>query len=335
MTVILDAMGGDHAPAAIVRGAIEAAREFGHEIVLVGSIPEMDASLGSPVSAAIKGLPISLEHTDEWIKMDCLHPASELRKLKGASIRVAARLVRKTPKSALVSAGHTGAVMTAALMDIGRIKGIDRPGIAAIIPTMIGSVVVIDVGANVDCKPKHLLRFAQMGRAYATYILKIPDPQVGLLNIGSEASKGNDLSRATHEILAASDLPFIGNVEPDKLYEGLCHVVATDGFVGNIFLKTSEGVANTIKGMMKRAAGPLLSKSLAALKPLLGSLSDFNPDHPDHAGAPLLGIDGACLIVHGSARAETVKSAIDLGERYATSETLSAIRKAVSEESAA
>lgn len=317
MPVIVDAMGGDFAPQEIVQGAILAAREDGVEILLVGRRSELETH-------PLAGLPITVHDASDVVGMD-EHPARAVRKKPDSSIRVCARLLKEYPGSALVSAGHTGAVMTSALMEVGRSAGVERPGIAAVIPTLKSDVVVMDVGANVDCKPSHLVQFAQMGVAYAQHVLGVDKPRVALLNIGSEDAKGNELCLAVFPLLQASGLNFVGNIEPDHLYLGDADVVVTDGFAGNIFLKTSEGLSKVIQRFIGETAAELGDKA-RALGPLVQRMERFKTDQPSNCGAPLLGIDGACIITHGAARAQTMRHAVGLGAKFAASGAIAAIR---------
>lgn len=333
MAVIVDAMGGDHAPKEIVLGSIQAARSFGHEIVLVGDASAIKGSLdGQSWEKAIQGLKITVHDTPESISMEEKHPAQSLRKKSHASIRVAASLVKNNPKAALVSAGNTGAVLASALIEMGRMPGIERPGIAAVLPTLGDPVVVIDVGANVDCKPMNILNFAQMGLAYSRHVLGASEPKVGLLNIGSEPSKGCGLTQQTYALLSESDVPFVGNVEPERLFEGAVSVVVTDGFAGNIFLKTCEAVIKGLKLLLKQSHIGKLA-NLVSQTGLLERFSLLNPDNPRYAGAPLLGVEGACIVAHGASRAETIRNAINLAQILALSDTLDTIRRKTAERS--
>jgi glycerol-3-phosphate acyltransferase PlsX len=317
MAVIVDAMGGDFAPTEIVNGAIAAARD-GIEIVLVGKQDEL-------AQFPLQGLSIQVQHAPDTIGMD-EHAARAVRKKPESSIRVASALLKKSPGSALVSAGHTGAVMASALLDLGRMEGIERPAIATILPTTQADVVVLDVGANVDCKPHQLVQFAHMGAAYARNVLNVSNPRVALLNIGSEPAKGNELSLAAHALLKESGLNFIGNVEGDHLYAGECDVAVTDGFVGNVLLKTTEGVSHLFQHVIAQVAQEMGEKA-RALGPLLAKLERFKTTQPNYAGAPLLGVEGACIITHGASKAETIKHAIRIAQRFATSDTLNSIRQ--------
>lgn len=317
MPVIVDAMGGDFAPQEIVQGAILAAREDGIEILLVGRTSELEAH-------AIAGLPIRIVDAQDVVGMD-EHPARAVRKKANSSIRVCARLLKENPGSALVSAGATGAVMAAALMEVGRTPGVERPGIACVIPTLKSDTIVMDVGANVDCKPSHLVQFAQMGSAYAQHVLGVDRPRVGLLNIGSEEGKGNELCIAAYPLLQTAGVNFVGNIEPDHLYLGDADVVVTDGFAGNIFLKTSEGLSKVIQRLIGETAAELGEKA-RALGPLIQRMERYKTDSATTSGAPLLGIDGATIIVHGAARANTMRHAIGIGKRFAGSGAIAAIR---------
>jgi glycerol-3-phosphate acyltransferase PlsX len=316
MPVIVDAMGGDFAPSEIVQGAILAAQD-GVDVLLVGRASELEPSIPA-------GLPLRVHNAADVVGMD-EHPARAVRKKADSSVRVAAKLVKQHPGSAFISAGATGAAMAAALMELGRMQGVERPGIACVIPTLKGDTIVMDVGANVDCKPSHLVQFGQMGNAYAQHVLGIDRPRVALLNIGSEEGKGNELCQAVGPLLAASGLNFVGNLEPDHLYLGDADVVVTDGFAGNIFLKTSEGISKVFQRLIGETAAELGEKA-RALGPLIARLDRYKPENPANAGAPLLGIDGACIICHGSARAQVIRHAIALGAKFAKSGALEAIR---------
>lgn len=318
MSVIVDAMGGDHAPDDIVKGALDAARELAIEIHLVG---HRNVLGGFDVS----GLPITFHHAPSHIEMG-ESPVRALRKKTDCSIRVAARLLKKSQGAALVSAGSTGAVLAAALIEVGKVPGVERPAIACVIPTRKGDCIMIDAGANVDCRASHLLQFAYLGHAYARYVGGIERPRVGLLNIGSEAGKGNALCVEAYELLARSGLPFAGNVEPDHLFEGDADVLVTDGFAGNVMLKTSEGVSRTLMKLVEPLVAVRVEGAGDAAGPVLTMLERYSTANPVHAGAPLLGIDGAVIVTHGAARAPTMKHAVALAENFARSGAVGAIR---------
>jgi len=323
MPVIVDAMGGDHAPDEIVLGAVAAAREYDIDVILVGDRERLTQfDVASPR--------VTIEHAATTIGMN-EHPAKALRRKPDSSIAVAARLA-KQHDAALLSAGHTGAVMAAALLAWGRVPGIERPGIACVIPTERRPVVVLDVGANVDCKPTHLVQFAIMGSTYARLVLETAQPTVGLLNIGEEEKKGNEQTLAAYQFLAqCPEITFSGNVEPSGLYAGQTDVVVTDGFPGNIFLKTSEAVSGLVQRLITDALAELDLQQPNLAGKLFGRLAKYSPRNPEYAGAPLLGVDGTCIIAHGCARAETIKHCVNLSHRFAASSTLQHIRKRVAQ----
>lgn len=322
MPVIVDAMGGDHAPHEIVKGALGAAQEFGVDIVLVGRESELSKySVNNPH--------ITVQHAESLVEMH-EHPVRALRAKPEASISVAMRLLQATPGAALITAGNTGAAMASALMVLGRLEGIERPAIATTLPTLDGEMIAIDCGANVDCKPGQLLQFGMMGSLYARHVLGVATPRIGLLNNGTEEGKGNEQVREAFELLKASELNFVGNVEGNGVYRGVCDVMVTDGFVGNIFLKTSEGLGEVFFRLLQEAAGEA-GAAAEAFRPLQKKLERFNPSSPVHAGAPLLGVEGCVIIAHGAARADTIRNAIQLGTRYAASGALQYIREACRE----
>lgn len=315
MPIVVDAMGGDHAPDAIVQGAVLAARELDDEVVLVGREDAIRDAIGAEADG------VRVVHAPEVVEMG-EHPAKALKRKPENSVSVGMKLAAE-PGSAFVSAGSTGAVMAGALFGWGRLPGIERPAIAGLIPSRKGTTIVADVGANVDCKPSHIGQFAVLAAAYSSHLMKIERPRVGILNIGTEASKGNESVReARAHLEALGGIDFVGNVEPEGVYSGEADVVVTDGFPGNIFLKTSEAVAGTLGRMVKEAAAQVGD----ALQPLLETFARFDPDHSDNAGAPLLGVDGTAIIVHGDARAETIRNAVKLASRAAASGYLDHLR---------
>lgn len=320
MPIIVDAMGGDHAPEEIVRGAIRARRSFGHEIVLVGREPEIRA-----VSDDLEG--ISVVHAEDVIGMD-EHPAQALKRKKNNSLSVAVRLAKESPGSAVLSAGSTGAFMAASLFGFRRLPGVERPAIAGILPSDTGRpCMVADIGANVDCKPSQLRQFAILCSAYSSLMFQVENPRVGLLNIGTEDTKGNELCQKTHlELSEVEDIDFIGNVEPEAVYSGEVDVVVSDGFAGNIFLKSSEAISN----IFYEALGPVLHQAKdmpPVVQKALASLARFSTKHKDLAAAPLLGINGVAIIAHGSVDAATVELAVDLAHRAAESGYLARLQE--------
>ena len=328
MTIALDAMGGDSSPAAEVEGAVLAAREYNAEIVLVGDEKLLRSELDKYRTA---GLPITICHASQRVEMH-ESPVSVLRKKKDSSIVVATKLVRDEKASAVVSAGHTGAAMAASLLILGPVKGVERPAIAAILPTLEGVAVMLDVGANVDCKPKHLYQFAIMGHAYAVKMLQKENPRIGLLSIGEEDTKGNILTRETFRYLKNSPLNFIGNVEGKDVYSGSADVIVCDGFIGNVALKISEAVADTMGKMLSReirksSSGKigylLLKKAFASFKKKV--------DYAEYGGAPLLGVNGVSIICHGRSTPKAIKNAIRMSVKLSEVQTVQYLQKDVSE----
>jgi glycerol-3-phosphate acyltransferase PlsX len=314
MRLALDAMGGDFAPAVTIEGAIAAAKESKHEIILVGHEKTLRDGLAK---FDVKNLPIIVQHATEEIGMD-ESPAQAVRQKKDSSLAVAARLVADGKADALVSAGNSGAAMASALLYMRRLPGVSRPAIATVFPTVKGFCTVLDVGANVDCKPKHLQQFAIMGKVYSKAVFGIQDPRIGLLSIGEEETKGNELSLASYELLKTTPLNFIGNVEGRDITRGNCDVAVCDGFIGNIILKFGEGVAEMMLKLVKDElkAHPFAWASLpflwAALKDLRKKV-----DYSDYGGAPLLGVDGVCIISHGRSNAKAIKNALLAAARCA------------------
>ena len=312
--IALDAMGGDHAPDEIIAGAIRASEELDVEVLLVGDRAQIEAYLKQHPAS-----PQNLEIVDAEgvISMD-EEPLTALRRKPKASINVAMELVKKNRADAVVSAGHSGAAMAAALLRLGRLKGIDRPAIGTVFPTLLAdkSVILLDVGANVDCKPKYLEQFALMGTVYSKYVMGTEDPKVGLLNIGEEPTKGNDLALQAYERLEANPhIPFIGNAEGRDVLSGNFDVIVCDGFVGNVVLKFAEAVGEIVLSIMKEELpqGWRGMLGTAILKPNLKNLKQ-RIDHAEHGGALLFGVDGICIISHGSSRAPSIFNAVRLAK---------------------
>ncbi len=310
MRIAVDAMGGDHAPDAVVAGAVTAARDLGVEVVLVGPQARVEKELArhQPVPSGV-----SVVDAPEVIEMH-ESPAMAVRRKKRASIVVAMELVRDGRAHAVISAGHTGAAMGAALLRLGRIPGVDRPAIAAVLPTIAAHpVVLLDVGANVDCRPHHLLQFAIMGSVYAQQVLEIHTPHIGVLSNGVEEGKGSDLTLRTTALLRDSGLDFVGNVESRDMFSGVADVVVCDGFVGNVVLKFGEGLALAIRDIVKSDFRGLRGRLLLLyLTPLAGKIRRMyrRIDYREYGGAPLLGIEGICIIAHGSSNARAIRNAI-------------------------
>jgi phosphate acyltransferase len=320
--IALDAMGGDFAPAAIVAGAIKAQSELDVEVILVGDIVQIEACLkeqNSPHKFEIVAAEGTIEMDEE--------PLSALRRKPKASINLAMKLIKDGKADAVVSAGHSGAAMAAALLRLGRLRGIERPAIAAIFPTIVPeqSVLILDVGANVDCKPKYLEQFAVMGSIYSQYVLGVEKPQIGLLNIGEEESKGNDLALGTYANLAKNKfISFAGNAEGRDVLSGNFDVIVCDGFVGNILLKFAEAVGGIVVQMLKEELprGARGQVGAAILKPNLKRLKQ-RIDAAEHGGALLLGVEGVCIISHGSSDAFSIANAIRAAQAAIENQVLS------------
>ncbi len=321
MRIAVDAMGGDYAPQEIVAGALEAAQAYPDlEIVLVGQ--------AEAIQACIQTLPsnVSIHPAREIITME-EHPATAVRRKKDSSIVVATGLVKQGTASAVISAGSTGAQMTAALLGLGRIKGIERPAIATILPTPKGGKLLLDVGANADAKPQHLAQYGLMGSIYAEKILHIDNPRVALLNIGSEESKGNELAQASYGLLKQLPVNFVGNIEGGELPRGDADVVVCDGFVGNVVLKFAEGLASSLFGMIKQQITATSSRKLGALlvKPGLKEIAKMM-DPAEYGGSPLLGVEGVSIVCHGGSQAKAIHSAIRVARECVESKYLAEIK---------
>jgi len=328
MKIALDAMGGDRSPSIEVEGAIVAAKEYRVEIILVGDERLLKSELEKQGAT---GLPISICHASQRIEMH-ESPASIVRRKKDSSIVVATALVRDGKASAVVSAGHTGATMTAALFILGPIKGVERPAIATILPTLQGRAMMLDVGANVDCKPEHLYQFAIMGHVYAKKVMHQENPRIGLLSIGEEDTKGNTLTKEAFRHLKHSPLNFVGNIEGREVYTGNADVVVCDGFIGNVALKISEGVAETIGKLLAREIKKSMFGKIGylLLKPAFTSFKK-RVDYAEYGGAPLLGVNGASIICHGRSSPTAIKNAIAMAVELTESQTINYLQKDIAE----
>lgn len=324
--IAVDAMGGDNAPKEIVAGAIRAAAELDVEVFLVGDPTAISAELENhgETTDRIKIVPangvVSMEE----------EALAGVRRKPDASINVAMNLVKENQAQAVISAGHSGAAMAAALLGLGRIKGIDRPAIGAVFPTMYAnkSVIVLDVGANVDCKAKYLEQFALMGTVYSKYVLGVEDPKVGLVNIGEESTKGNEMAKEAYKLLSNNPkIPFIGNAEGRDVLSGNFDVIVCDGFVGNVLLKFAEAVGGIMLQIIKEElpAGIQGKIGTAILKPNLKRIKQ-RIDHAEHGGALLFGVNGVCIVSHGSAQAPSIFSAIRIAKEAVDNRVLDRIR---------
>lgn len=320
VTVVVDAQGGDNAPSEILSGVVMALQaDPDLNVILTG-----EADIVGSFAAGhdrVEGFP-----TTQVIEMD-EHPANAVRSKKDSSIVVGCRLVKEGRADAFFSAGSTGAAMAAATLVMGRIKGVARPAIATVVPTAGPPAVMLDVGANADCKPEHLLQFAHMGSAYATVVLDVAEPRVALLNIGEEPSKGSVLAQESHALMTESLPGFIGNIEGRDVLAGVTDVIVTDGFTGNVALKLLEGTSKILLGQVKDAmtSSAINTMAAAVLRPSLSRLKE-RLDPETYGGAPLLGVEGVCIIGHGSSNARAVANAVrvaaqavrgDLTERIA------------------
>ena len=331
MKIAVDVMGTDYGPKELVLGAVNAVKAYDCETVLVGDEKVIKELLVK--YHADKDERITVHHASEVIEMS-EHPAIAVKSKKDASIVVAARLLRNKECDALVSSGSTGAAVAAALFGVGRIKGVERPAIATPIPSLTGTTVVLDSGAKVDAKPEHMKQSAIMGTVYAEKILKISAPRVGLLNIGEEETKGNEVALATYPLLKKEQtIKFIGNVEGRDINKGIVDVVVCDGFVGNVVLKFGEGLAKAIMTMVKEAIlkGGILAKLGGLLiKPALKGLKK-RLDPAEYGGALLLGIRAPFIICHGSSKAKAITNAIRVAMDFAEQDVVSIIAQRIAE----
>jgi glycerol-3-phosphate acyltransferase PlsX len=316
VTIAVDAMGGDHAPKAEVEGAVQAARTLAVRVILVGREDVIRKELALH---HWQGLPIEIRHANDVITMED-SAARSLRTKKDSSIRVASRLVRDGLAHGVVSAGNTGAVMATAKMVQGMVPGVDRPALASAFPTVKGKpVVVVDVGANVDCQPRLLAQFAVMGEIYSRVIFRTENPRVGLLSIGEEEHKGNELTRSATPLLKSLPINFIGNVEGRDIYTGETDVIVCDGFVGNVALKVSEGLVDVIKHMLQESLRATITRQLGYVL-ARSAFADFKKrvDYSEFGGAPLLGVKGVCIICHGRSNSKAIKNAIRVAAEFAS-----------------
>jgi glycerol-3-phosphate acyltransferase PlsX len=324
--VALDAMGGDDAPAVAVEGAVAAARA-GVAVTLVGR-----TSAVRPLLDAVPGvatLPIELVEAPDVVEMQ-EHPVNAVRRKRESSIVVATRLLAEGKVDALYSAGNSGAVMAAALFTLGRIEGVHRPAIGAVVPLLEGQCLVLDVGANADCEPLHLLQFGQLGAAYVEGVYGVVRPRVGLLSNGEEETKGNALVQAAHPLLKGSGLNFVGNVEGKDVTSGGADVAVCDGFTGNVLLKTGEGVQELIFNLIRRAVSSKLRYKLAGavLRPALRAAAR-RLDYTEIGGAPLIGVRGAVFIGHGRSNAKAIANGLSAAARAASGGLVPRLQAAV------
>jgi glycerol-3-phosphate acyltransferase PlsX len=330
--IVLDAMGSDKAPEPEIRGAILACRHLDVRVHLVGPEDVLRPKLreGLRLHSGGKRLPIFIVQASEWISMED-KAAQAVRSKRDSSMRVGLKMVREGRAAGFLTAGNTGAAMATAKMVLGSLAGVDRPALATVLPTTTGHpCVLLDVGANVDCDPENLVQFAVMGHMYARNVLHIAYPRVGLLSIGEEDSKGNTLTRDTLPLLRTLPIHFLGNVEGRDLYNGHADVIVCDGFVGNVALKTSEGLAKLVRSSLRESlkstvtsqVGALLSqRAFAAFKKRL--------DYSEYGGAPLLGVRGVCIVGHGSSNERAILNGIRVAAEFAQAEVNAGIEAAL------
>lgn len=332
MKVAIDAMGGDHAPEEILLGAMAAVKDYGCDIVLVGDETLLKEAMRK--HGVREGEHIFVHHASEVIDMH-ESPGAAVRKKRDASVVVATRLVKEGECAAVISAGSTGAAVAAALFGLGRLPKIERATIATPIPNLTGTTMLLDSGANVDSKPKHLVQSAIMGSIYAQYVLGVENPRVGLLSIGEEETKGNELTLSTYPLLSqVQNINFIGNVEGRDIPKGSVDVVVCDGFVGNVVLKFGEGLASAIMRLLKDAvqqSGFLTKMASLMLLPVMKRLRK-KLDYAEYGGAPLLGVNGCCIICHGSSKAKAIKNAVRVAKEFTEQQVATHISEMIAKE---
>jgi glycerol-3-phosphate acyltransferase PlsX len=323
--IAVDAMGGDFAPQHVVDGGLAAARHFDLGVALVGPVATLEAELARHPD--VEPARVRLIDAPDVVRME-ESPAAALRRKPGASINIAAAAVARGEAVALVSAGHTGATVMAAYTAFGMLPGVDRPALAATIPTRGRPAVLLDVGASVECRPQHLLQFGIMGSLFARVTFGVEAPRVGLLSIGEEETKGNELTREAHRLLRASPLAFIGNVEAHHLYSGLADVIVCDGFTGNVVLKTSEGLVEMIEGLLGEELSSTLTMRMGSLL-ARRALRRFRRrvDYSEYGGAALLGVAGLTIVGHGQSSAKAVRNAVAMAYRFASSRFIERIEE--------
>jgi fatty acid/phospholipid synthesis protein PlsX len=323
MKIVIDAMGGDNAPKAVVEGSVAAVNEYGVNLILVGDNEAISNELSKYSYDKSK---IEIIHTTEVISNN-EHPAMAIRKKKDSSMVVGLRLVKEGKGHAFISAGSTGALLTGATLIIGRIKGIDRPAIAPVMPGKNGAFMVIDAGANVDTKPKNLVQFGIMGTVYFRQVIKKDNPSVGLVNIGTEEAKGNELTKAAYQELKSARINFAGNIEPRDIPEGNVDIVVCDGFVGNTILKMYEGASSMVMGSLKEELMSGIVSKIGALilKPSFKRLKK-KFDYTEYGGAAFLGVNGGVVKAHGSSNAKAIKNAIRQAVAFVENNVLEQIK---------
>ena len=332
MRIAVDAMGGDLGPPATVEGALGAVRDHQLDVTLVGDEQVIKRELARHRAPGATRARIAIRHASQVVDMG-ESPSHALRRKRDSSMRVAAGLVQDGEAAAFISAGNTGAALALAMFTLGVLPGVDRPAIAVVLPNRRGRTILLDVGANVDPKPWHLVQYAVMGHVYAKDILGVAAPRIGLLSVGEEEGKGNELVRDVFKTIGATPLNFVGNVEGRDLYNGEVDVVVTDGFTGNVCLKVSESLADMLVHLIREELGRTLVTKLGALM-VRPAFRRFwkRVDYTESGGAPLLGINGACIISHGASPARAVKNAIRVAAEWVRLDVNAHIRAALSGE---
>jgi glycerol-3-phosphate acyltransferase PlsX len=330
MKIVVDAMGGDHAPAVVVEGAVQAARDLGLEIILVGQREAVEAELAGRDTA---GLGLTVHHASQVIEMD-EHPAAAVRAKKDSSMVVGMELIKRREADAFFTAGNSGGALAAALFRLGRIRGIKRPALSTIFPSQAsqGYCFLLDIGANADCRPEYLVQFALMGSVYAERVLGVPNPRVAIVSNGEEEGKGNQLVQETAPLLKASSLNFVGNAEGKDIPRGHADVIVTDGFTGNVIIKLAEGVSKFLLEVLKtEITSSNVSKVGAMLaKPAFDHVKK-RLDYREYGGAPLLGVDGVVIVGHGRSDARAIRNGIRVAAQAVENGVLDAIKQGLAE----
>jgi glycerol-3-phosphate acyltransferase PlsX len=325
--IAVDAMGGDTAPGLVVDGALAAARHLDLGVVLVGPVSRLEAQVER--SSGVDASKVRFAEAGSVIEM-AESPTVALRRKPNASIKIAADLVARGEADALFSAGHTGATVMAAHGAFGMLAGADRPALAATIPTRDRPAVLLDVGASVECRPAHLLQFAVMGSVYARVAFGLESPRVGLLSIGEEETKGNELTRDAHQLLKSAPLNFIGNVEARDVYSGAADVIVCDGFTGNVALKISEGLVETIEGLLREELSSTITMRVGSLL-TQRAMRHFRRrvDYSEYGGAPLMGVAGITIVGHGRSSAKAVRNAVAMAYRFASGHLIQRLEREI------
>ena len=328
MKIVVDAMGGDHAPAIVVDGAVQAAQDLGLEIVLVGQGAAVEAELARHDTT---GLGLAVHHASQVIEMD-EHPAAAVKAKKDSSMVVGMELIKRHEADAFFTAGNSGGALAAALFRLGRIKGIKRPALSTIFPseTPQGYCFVLDIGANADCRPEYLVQFALMGSAYAERVLGVPNPRVAIVSNGEEEGKGNQLVQETVPLLKAGGFNFVGNAEGKDIPRGHADVIVTDGFTGNVIIKLAEGVSKFLLDVLRTEITSSNVSKVGALlaRPAFDEVKS-RLDYREYGGAPLLGVDGVVIVGHGRSDAKAIRNGIRMAAQAVENGVLDAIKQGV------